>query len=109
MPVGFDSPACFTALLHPAALLRELAGAETEWETPEGAVRVVDLAGAVRTVGGRAQDLGLLSEEYDTVAHRQLGNTPQAFSHVGLVNTARHLGTAVSEHHPVPSRSGSQS
>ncbi len=37
-------------------------------------------------------DLGLLSEEYDTRARRQLGNTPQAFSHVGLVNTARHLG-----------------
>jgi GH15 family glucan-1,4-alpha-glucosidase len=36
-------------------------------------------------------DLGLLSEEYDTVAKRQAGNTPQAFSHVGLVNTARHL------------------
>jgi len=36
-------------------------------------------------------DLGLLSEEYDTRAHRQVGNTPQAYSHVGLVNTARHL------------------
>ena len=36
-------------------------------------------------------DLGMLSEEYDPVAGRQLGNTPQAFSHVGLVNTARHL------------------
>jgi GH15 family glucan-1,4-alpha-glucosidase len=36
-------------------------------------------------------DLGLLSEEYDPVTGRQLGNTPQAFSHVGLVNTARHL------------------
>ena len=36
-------------------------------------------------------DLGLLSEEYDVAAHRQLGNTPQAFSHVGLVNTALHL------------------
>jgi GH15 family glucan-1,4-alpha-glucosidase len=36
-------------------------------------------------------DLGLLSEEYDPVAGRHLGNTPQAFSHVGLVNTARHL------------------
>ncbi|WP_213089361.1 glycoside hydrolase family 15 protein [Streptomyces flaveus] len=33
-------------------------------------------------------DVGLLSEEWDPVAHRQLGNTPQAFSHVGLVNTA---------------------
>jgi GH15 family glucan-1,4-alpha-glucosidase len=40
---------------------------------------------------GLRNDLGLLSEEYDPVAGRQLGNTPQAFSHVGLVNTARHL------------------
>lgn len=36
-------------------------------------------------------DVGLLSEEYDPVARRQLGNTPQAFSMVGLINTARHL------------------
>jgi GH15 family glucan-1,4-alpha-glucosidase len=36
-------------------------------------------------------DLGMLSEEYDPATGRQLGNTPQAFSHVGLVNTARHL------------------
>ncbi|MFJ4777785.1 glycoside hydrolase family 15 protein [Streptomyces sp. NPDC088762] len=33
-------------------------------------------------------DVGLLAEEYDPVARRQLGNFPQAFSHVGLVNTA---------------------
>ncbi len=33
-------------------------------------------------------DVGLLSEEWDPVAGRQLGNTPQAFSHIGLVNTA---------------------
>jgi len=37
---------------------------------------------------GLANDVGLLAEEYDPVAHRQLGNFPQAFSHVGLVNTA---------------------
>jgi GH15 family glucan-1,4-alpha-glucosidase len=36
-------------------------------------------------------DVGLLSEEYDSVAKRQLGNFPQAFSHVGLVNTAFNL------------------
>ena len=36
-------------------------------------------------------DVGLLSEEYDPHARRQLGNTPQAFSHVGLVNTAMAL------------------
>ncbi|MEV0375149.1 glycoside hydrolase family 15 protein [Streptomyces sp. NPDC050636] len=33
-------------------------------------------------------DVGLLSEEYDPAARRQLGNFPQAFSHIGLVGTA---------------------
>ncbi|MEV7091077.1 glycoside hydrolase family 15 protein [Streptomyces sp. NPDC093085] len=33
-------------------------------------------------------DVGLLAEEYDPVAGRQLGNFPQAFSHIGLVVTA---------------------
>ncbi|HEY0389333.1 MAG TPA: glycoside hydrolase family 15 protein [Gaiellales bacterium] len=33
-------------------------------------------------------DVGLLSEEYDPVAGRQLGNMPQAFTHLALVNTA---------------------
>jgi GH15 family glucan-1,4-alpha-glucosidase len=36
-------------------------------------------------------DVGLLSEEYDTATCRQVGNTPQAFSMVGLINTARNL------------------
>jgi GH15 family glucan-1,4-alpha-glucosidase len=35
--------------------------------------------------------LGLLAEEYDPEARRQLGNYPQAFSHVCLVNTAYNL------------------
>ena len=36
-------------------------------------------------------DVGLLSEEYDPVLRRQLGNFPQAFTHVSLVNTAHNL------------------
>jgi GH15 family glucan-1,4-alpha-glucosidase len=39
-------------------------------------------------------DVGLLSEEYDPVAKRQVGNFPQAFSHVSLVNTAVGLASA---------------
>jgi GH15 family glucan-1,4-alpha-glucosidase len=41
-------------------------------------------------------DVGLLAEEYDTGAGRQLGNFPQAFSHVALVSSAYNL----SEHEP---------
>jgi GH15 family glucan-1,4-alpha-glucosidase len=37
-------------------------------------------------------DVGLLSEEYDPVAGRQLGNMPQAFTHLALVSTAMLLG-----------------
>jgi hypothetical protein len=36
-------------------------------------------------------DLGLLAEEYDCVHQRLVGNFPQGFSHVGLVNTAYNL------------------
>ncbi len=36
-------------------------------------------------------DVGLLAEEYDPKAKRMLGNFPQAFSHIALVNTARIL------------------
>ncbi|WP_405580014.1 glycoside hydrolase family 15 protein [Streptomyces sp. NBC_01190] len=59
------------------------------------------LADALHTTGRRDEavelfekllalrnDVGLLAEEWDPVAGRQLGNFPQAFSHVGLVNSA---------------------
>jgi GH15 family glucan-1,4-alpha-glucosidase len=36
-------------------------------------------------------DVGLLSEEYDTVRGRLVGNFPQAFSHVSVIGTARNL------------------
>jgi GH15 family glucan-1,4-alpha-glucosidase len=43
---------------------------------------------------GLANDVGLLAEEYDPTAKRQVGNTPQAFSHLALINAARHLSGA---------------
>jgi GH15 family glucan-1,4-alpha-glucosidase len=48
---------------------------------------------------GLRNDLGLLSEEYDPNEKRLLGNFPQAFSHVGLVNSAYNLAD-----HEGPSR-----
>ena len=49
-------------------------------------------------------DVGLLAEEYDPVAGRLLGNFPQGFSHIGLVNTACNL---VDAHGPAIQRSES--
>ena len=43
---------------------------------------------------GLRNDLGLLAEEYDVDAKRQIGNFPQAFSHLALVTSAQILGGA---------------
>jgi GH15 family glucan-1,4-alpha-glucosidase len=43
---------------------------------------------------GLTNDVGLLAEQYDVRSRRQLGNFPQAFSHVSLINTARNLENA---------------
>jgi GH15 family glucan-1,4-alpha-glucosidase len=40
---------------------------------------------------GLRNDVGLLAEEYDPVAKRMLGNFPQAFSHLGLIDSAFNL------------------
>ncbi len=47
-------------------------------------------------------DVGLLSEEWDAHAGRQLGNTPQAFSHFGLVLSALQLHHGKAHHSNVP-------
>jgi GH15 family glucan-1,4-alpha-glucosidase len=49
-------------------------------------------------------DVGLLSEEYDTEGRRLVGNFPQAFSHIALINTAHNLTRATK---PVEQRSDS--
>ena len=48
-------------------------------------------------------DVGLISEEYDTKRKRLLGNFPQAFTHVGIVNTAKNLS---GKHGPARHRQG---
>jgi GH15 family glucan-1,4-alpha-glucosidase len=49
-------------------------------------------------------DLGLLSEEYDPRYGRQVGNTPQAFSHVPLIQAALNLGGHATEYSRRPTR-----
>jgi len=43
----------------------------------------------------RRNDVGLLAEEVDMKTGRMLGNFPQAYSHVGLINTALNLARRV--------------
>jgi GH15 family glucan-1,4-alpha-glucosidase len=52
-------------------------------------------------------DVGLLSEEYDPIAGRLLGNFPQAFTHVGLINTAYNLSRSDAPARDRPARADS--
>jgi len=56
--------------------------------------RVDDARRLFERLLGLRNDVGLLAEEYDTHAHRLVGNFPQAFSHIALVNTAHNLARA---------------
>ncbi|GAC1492380.1 MAG: hypothetical protein NVS2B11_16750 [Acetobacteraceae bacterium] len=51
----------------------------------EDAARLLERLLALRN------DVGLLAEEYDVGARRQVGNFPQAFSHIALINTVHNL------------------
>lgn len=53
---------------------------------------------------GLCNDVGLLAEQYDVKDQRMLGNFPQAFSHIGIINTALNLHRASSSC-PVKARS----
>jgi GH15 family glucan-1,4-alpha-glucosidase len=56
--------------------------------------RTADAERLFRHLVGLRNDLGLLSEEYDPRAKRLVGNFPQAFSHMALVNSAYNLTRA---------------
>ena len=53
---------------------------------------------------GCANDLGLLSEEFDANTGAMLGNFPQAFSHMAVINTAVQLQRADNRSAPAPDR-----
>jgi GH15 family glucan-1,4-alpha-glucosidase len=50
--------------------------------------RIDEAEALLERLASLASPLGLLAEEYHPTLHRQLGNFPQAFSHIGLINTA---------------------
>jgi GH15 family glucan-1,4-alpha-glucosidase len=56
--------------------------------------RTEEARGLFERLVALTNDLGLLSEEYDPIEKRMLGNFPQALSHVALVNTALNLSRA---------------
>jgi GH15 family glucan-1,4-alpha-glucosidase len=56
--------------------------------------RVEEARALFERLTGLANDLGLLAEEYDVGRQRQVGNFPQAFSHLTLILAARAISTA---------------
>ncbi len=57
--------------------------------------RIEDATALFERLCGLSNDLGLLAEQYDPLAKRMLGNFPQAFSHIGIINTALNLHRTV--------------
>lgn len=57
--------------------------------------RVADAITLMNRLVGFVNDVGLVSEEYDTRAGRQAGNVPQALSHLALVRAADSIGRAI--------------
>ncbi len=64
--------------------------------------RTSDARRLFQRLAGLCNDVGLLAEEYDPRAQRLMGNFPQAFSHVALVNTAHNLVLAQKPQHERP-------
>ncbi|UFH51454.1 glycoside hydrolase family 15 protein [Pseudomonas sp. KNUC1026] len=53
--------------------------------------RKADAEAMYQRLSGLCNDVGLLAEQYDHEGQRMLGNFPQAFSHIGIINTALNL------------------
>jgi GH15 family glucan-1,4-alpha-glucosidase len=72
--------------------------------------RISDAHSLFRRLLALRNDVGLLAEEYEPVSRRMLGNFPQAFSHVGLINTALMLARKIErrcpqdDHEPIETR-----
>ena len=66
--------------------------------------RMDDADALMRRLLELPNDVGLLSEEYDPVGRRFVGNFPQAFSHLALVSAAVQVDRAVRREDPTPSR-----
>ncbi len=61
--------------------------------------RLEEATAVFRRVAALVNDVGLISEEYDPGSRRLLGNFPQAFTHVGIVNAARGLSASYDANH----------
>ena len=71
---------------------------ELSWRAAFGSSTITYCRAAMRKRAGyspvllsRCNDVGLLAEEFDPLSGRMLGNFPQAYSHVGLINCALNL------------------
>jgi GH15 family glucan-1,4-alpha-glucosidase len=95
----FDSEACFAALLG--------TDDHGQWRiAPNQGTVAATRRYAEDTLILETDDVGLLSEEYDPRYGRLVGNMPQAFSHVPLVQTALNLSGHAEEHRRGPRAAG---
>jgi GH15 family glucan-1,4-alpha-glucosidase len=70
--------------------------------------RLADARALFERLTGLANELGLLAEEYDVGRRRQVGNFPQAFSHLTLILAAVAISAAESELKPEPGPSSTE-
>jgi GH15 family glucan-1,4-alpha-glucosidase len=77
------------------------------------AVNALSLSGRLQEallerVQARANTVGLFAEQFDPTTGRFLGNFPQAYSHIGLINSALYLARALGRKPAAPAPMGSR-